>query len=122
MTIVVIPFLLLLLLAVGFLSTSLSSARDTTELRGSTRGHLWLIIAALSCVPAGPALPLLLGMQGLEAWLPAIGVWLAGAIISAVRLPQHGPARRWLLFACCANLVLVGLFGPLFFLAAMVSR
>jgi hypothetical protein len=122
MQIFVIVCMLLLFLAIGFYTSSPIPVQSATNSGGPAPRYLWAIIAALTCIPAGFGLPLLLGMQGLGVWPVAICIWLVGAGISGVRLPQGGRIRQLSLFACWANLVLVGIFGPMFLLAAMVSR
>jgi len=117
-----IPFVVLLLLAVGFYSSSRNNVVAAADSASSGSRHLWIIIAALACIPAGFGLPFFLGLQGLMAWPWAIGVWGAGAGISTASLPQAGPTRSWLLFACWSNLVLIVFFGALFLIAALVSR
>ncbi len=86
MQVVAIVSILLLSLGVGFYTSSRADVRDTANLGNPPPNHLWSIIAAVTCIPAGFGLPLLLHMQGLEVWPLAIGIWLTGAGISAACL------------------------------------
>ena len=79
-------------------------------------------VLAIACVPAGFWLPLLFGLKGLEVWPVAIGIWLAGVLLGAVKVPKAGALRGWQLFALWLNLVLVVLCAVGYFLAGSVSR
>jgi hypothetical protein len=79
------------------------------------------LAAAFGCVPAGFIMPQLFGLKGLEIWPVAIGIWLAGVLISVAELPSEGSVRTWRFAAMWANALLALAFLAIYLLGGSVT-
>jgi hypothetical protein len=76
---------------------------------------------ALICVPLGFVLPLVVGLKGPEVWPLAIGIWLAGMVVSVAGKPKGSKLSGGRLFTLWANAVLVVFFFVLTLVAGGVT-
>jgi uncharacterized membrane protein len=78
-------------------------------------------IVAVACVPAGFAIPLVIGLQGLAVWPVAVCIWSVGVAICISDLPKIGHLRSWRSFALWTNAALAILFLIGYFLVGGIT-